>query len=271
MRDHIGKLRGNMRAALQRLQRKATCGSPAAAPPRAHAHHATSGVQAGAVRQQPTAPAGPSQPQSGNAASLGTARAGLVGQPATAHDQQPGTASQPASAPGSAQERPLTQGAVQAQHAPALPSSSLATGNGLPPALDLSGLQAILRNAGLAQAAQALQADAAKQPTSAAAAVTPQQGQASQPSLSSATHSTAPGSSVTASDSAATAMTLAQKLAAAGSSLSATSPGAGAAALAAVDKACAQDTALLSSMLDPQRGIRHDCTGICRRMIALPL
>ena len=258
MRDHIGKLRGNMRAALQRLQRKAISGSPAAAPPRAHAHHATPGMQLGATHSQPTAPSGPTQPQSAIAASLGTAHGRPSGQPAAAHAQQPGSASQPMSAPGDAQGTPLRQSAVGAQHAPALPASSLATGNGIPPALDLSGLQAILKNAGLAQAAQALQTDAAKHSASAGAAA-PQQGQTLQQSLSSATHSTAPGSSAAASASAGTKISSAQKQA--GSILGATSPGAGAAALAAIDKACVHDTALLSSMLDTQRGIRHDCTG----------
>ena len=268
MRDHIGKLRGNMRAALQRLQRKATSGSPASAPPRAHAHHATPGLQVGAAHapnQQPAALVQPREAQSDeNAASLSATHAVPTGQPTSAHPQQPGAARLSPTATVPAQEKPPAQGTVQAQHTQAVPSVSLAAGSGPPKALDLSELQAILINAGLSQAAQAVQVGAAQHSASAAAAV-PQQGQVPQPALRSITHSSGPGSSAAApaagAASQAPVMPPAQKASAAGPSLSATSPGAGAAALAAIDKACAEDTAMLSSMLDPQRSIRHDCTG----------
>lgn len=268
VRDHIGKLRGNMRAALQRLQRKVTSGSPPSAPPRAHAHHAVPGMQAGAVhapRQQPTALVGRSEPQSDNAASLGATHAAPIKEPTSAHPQQAGAACRSPTAIAPAQEKPPAQGTVQAQHTQAVPSPSWAAGSGPPKALDLSGLKAILINAGLSQAAKAVQMDAARPSASAAAAV-PQPGQVPQPSLSSITHSSGPGSSAAAPASGAAlqaaVMPPPQKASAAGPGLSATSPGAGAAALAAVDKACAEDTAMLSSMLDPQRSIRKDCTGM---------
>lgn len=189
--------------------------------------------------------------------------------PGTAHAQQQGTARQFMTATGTAQERLPVHSTIQTQQLHAGPSPSLAGGYGAPQTLDLSGLQAILRNAGLSQA---VQMDAAKDSASGAAPAAPaaaasQQGQVPQPSLSSVAHSSAPESNATPSAPAAASPAVVvpplQRAPAAGLSLSATSPSAAAAALAAIDKACAQDTAMLSSMLDPQRGIRHDCTGTC--------
>ena len=67
MRDHMGKLRGNVRTHVGKLQRKATTSSPAAAAPRAHAHQPAAGVmwQPGAAQTphaQLTPPIGPTQP-----------------------------------------------------------------------------------------------------------------------------------------------------------------------------------------------------------------
>jgi len=300
-----------MRAALQRLQRKATSGSPAGAPPRAHVHHATAAASAAPQQernfpvfsnQQQTAqvplpglpgsmtppvscssaprvhiplPEGfrlESQPQPGSAAQ-GAAPAGGNGQAGIALAQQGGKAAQPLQAPAAAQGVALAQSNPQIQHAQAytLPPLLAATsGPSAMPALelDLSGLQAILASTGVPKAAQAVQTQVADDSASAVAAASQQ----SQVSQSTDPHSSAQLSSVTASAPAAASLAAAtrpaQKSDAAGShgsSLGATSPDAAAAALAAVNEACAQDTATLKGLLTQQRSIRPECAGMVQQ------
>ena len=310
VRDYIGKLRSNMRAALQRLQRKATSGSPAGAPPRAHVHHATAGASpaqqqeqkvAGFSNQQQTAqvplpglpgsttqpipcssaphvqiplPEGfrlASQPHPESAAQ-GAARAEGIGQPGIALAQQRGKPAQPLQAPAAAHGVPLAQSSPQinAQAYTLPPLLAATSGPSAMPALglDLSGLQAILTSTRVPQAAQAVQTQVADGPASAVAAASQQ----SQVSQSTDPHSSAHLSSVTTSAPAAASLAAAtpsaQKSDAAGShgsSLGATSPGAAAAALAAVNEACAQDTATLKGLLTQQRSIRHECAGMVQQ------
>lgn len=319
VRDYIGKLRGNMRAAVMRLQRKATSGSPAGAPPRAQAHHSTPGARPGAMQappQQQTASGASIQPHSGTAptprlpfpvvegsmglpssaaspkqqvgASLaqpamqqqagnltrmllaGAAAQGpkleaiAVGQPS----QQAGIAGQshpPAAAmgllpPPQYSNQPQQHPVDAQQHADALPSS-------LQPAtqckqqlsaLDVNGLQEVLKSAGISQGAQAARPEAIKASSGAAQMYS----QLQQPSQINASHRSVQPNSMAAPSAAAASpapVTPTQNKAAAG--LGPASLCAVAAVLAAVDEDCARDAAALNSLLDARRSIRPDCAG----------
>ena len=295
MRDFIGKLRGNMRAAVLRLQRKATSGSSSGAPPRAHKHHS-------APAAQPSAPLAP-QPRPG--ASPYSAAPGFFGQQSSSAQAvqqtsaaQAQTGRQQGSVPisqlqgpvhgaaaglssavpcqlalplsvGSAIQAALASPAVQAPRADALPPPvSGASGPAQSMLLDLSGLQAILQNARLQKAAQGPSSN----PSTSAAPAAPATGQMLQHSQSTTSHSAghtssapfpapAPASTAAATPAAPTTAAAASGASASVSGFGSGYPGAAAAALAAVDAACAQDAASLDVLLDAQRSIRHDCGG----------
>ena len=297
MRDFIGKLRGNMRAAVLRLQRKATSGSSLGAPPRAHAHHSAPAAQPGApLAPQPRPGASPhsaapgffgqqsSSAQAAQQTSAAQAQAGgQQGNVPTSQPQGPvhGAAagissaapSQPAAAlplsVGPAIQAALASPAAQAPQAYALPppvSGAIGPAQSMP--LDLSGLQAILQNAMLQKAAQG----ASSNPSTSAAPAAPAPGQMLQHSQSTAAHSAghtssapfpapAPASTAAATPAAPTTAAAASGASAPVSGFGSGHPGAAAAALAAVDAACAQDAASLDALLDAQRSIRQDCGG----------
>ena len=307
MRDYIGKLRGNMRAAVLRLQRKATSGSSSGAPPRAHAHHSAPAGQPGA----------PLAPQPGPGTSPQNAAPGLLGQPSSsaqaaqqtsaAHTQAGGqqgsvpisqlklpvhgaaaglssaAPSQPAAAlplsVGSAVQAALASPAAQALQADALPPPvSGATGPAQSMPLDLSGLQAILQNAMLQKAAQG----GSSHPSAPAAPAASASAQMLQRPQSTAAHSAghtssapfpapAPASTAAATPAAPTTAGVASGASPPVSGFGSAYPGAAAAALAAVDAACAQDAASLDALLDAQRSIRHDCGGEQQHRFAVTL
>ena len=306
MRDYIGKLRGNMRAAVLRLQRKATSGSSSGAPPRAHAHHSAPAGQPGA----PQAPqAGPgTSPHSAApgflcqlsssaqaAQQTSTAQAQGGGQQGSVPISQPelpvqGAAAvlssaapfQPAAAlplsVGPAIQAALASPAAQAPQADALPPPvSGATGPAHSMPLDLSGLQAIFKSM-LQKAAQG----GSSYPSTSAAPAAPASAQMLQRSQSTAAHSaghtsSAPfpapalASTAAATPAAPTTAGVASGASAPVSAFGSAYPGAAAAALAAVDAACAQDAASLDPLLDAQRSIRHDCGGEQQHRFAVRL
>ena len=304
MRDYMGKLRGNVRTHVGKLQRKATSSTPAAAAPQAHVHQPGAGVmwQPGAARPlhvQLTTPQVPTQlnisrlavggssaapaaqhsstlprqlprPQEATAASqsiLGgpAAQGKALGQQSAVPSQAASLAGDTCAAAASAQMSgpgSLVQqsSAAAHQHGNSLSQPSPAPNcKAQPPGLDLSKLQQILQNV-FPSSQGTLPAQPGPASSSAAAAPRPAPpSQAPQPVWNSAA-----GAGVLQSSSSlaqAATPTLPKVTSNLDHSFGLASPDESAAALTAVDKAYAQDTATLEPLLDARRNVRPECAG----------
>ena len=133
MRDHMGKLRGNVRTHVGKLQRKATSSTPAAAAPQVHAHQRAAGVMwqpsaAQTPHAQLTPPIGPTQPSISRLAVGGSSAA-----PALQHSSAlPGQLPRPQEAASASQSNlagPAAQGGAPRQQTAFLPQPASTAGD----------------------------------------------------------------------------------------------------------------------------------------------
>ena len=193
------------------------------------------------------------------------AQAGLPGQQSAVHSQPAPMAGDTCAAAASAQgpgPGSLAQQSSTAAHQHGgRPSQPAPAPNctAQPPGLDLSKLQQILQNAFPSQSAHPAQAGTAPSTAAAAAPSLAPPGQVSQPIQDRAAGAGVLQSSSSLAQAAVPPSPKAISKLEQGFGLP--SPDEGAAALAAVDKAYAQDTATLDLLLDARRNVRPECAG----------